>query len=113
MRQLLQARKAGVKAADMIELQKDVYSAFSHSLARHIVAAFDKRKPTNPGLPPAVDALRNWNGQMERDGSAPLIATFAYQHLKRRVVDRVSPGRGESYQDQMSQAVLERLLEAG
>ena len=109
IRQLLQARK-GIRADDMVTVQKDVYSAFSHALARHIVQAFDKRKPTNPALPQAIDALRSWNGQMERDLSAPLITSFVYQQLKRKVVDRVSPGRNEAYQDQMSQAVIEQLL---
>jgi penicillin amidase len=100
----------GLKAAGMTAIQKDVYSAFSHFLARHVVEAFDKRKPTNPSLPPAIASLRGWDGQMERDRAAPLIATFVYQRLKRKVVDRVSFGRGEAYQDQMSQAVLQRLL---
>ena len=72
--------------------------------------AVDKRKPTNLALPPAVDVLRMWNGQMERDSPAPLIASFVYQHLKRKIVDRISPGRSEAYQDQMSQAVIQKLL---
>ncbi len=109
IRRMLQARK-GLKAEDMVKIQKDVYSEFSVLLAKHFVQAVDKRKPTNLALPPAVAALRTWNGQMERESPAALIATFSYQRLKRKIVDRVSPGRSETYQDQMSQAVVQKLL---
>lgn len=95
---------------DMVVVQKDVYSAFSHFLAQQVVAAFDKRKPTNASLQEPVAILRTWNGQMEKNLSAPLIVSFVYQQLKRSVVERASPKKGELYQDQMSQAVIERLL---
>jgi penicillin amidase len=109
IRALLDA-KPQFSAEEMVNIQKDVYSAFSHFLAKQVVAAFDKRKPTNNSLPDAVEILRNWNGQMERGQSAPLIVTFVYQNFKRAVVNLASPRKDEAYQDQMSQAVLERLL---
>jgi penicillin G amidase len=109
IRFMLKDRK-GSKAEDMATIQKDVYSEFSLLLARHLVQAVDRRKPTNSALPPAVDLLRSWNGQMERDSAAPLVVSFVYQRLKRKILDRIAPARGDAYQDQMSQAVLQKFL---
>src|SRR6185369_447451 len=63
IRDRLSAR-AGWKPEDMLSIQKDVYSGFSHYLAQELVAAVDKRKATNPALTGPVALLRAWNGQM-------------------------------------------------
>ena len=42
-----------------------------------------------------ADILRKWNGQMDKDEAAPLIATLMYQQLRRAVGDRASNGKGE------------------
>lgn len=110
IRALLLTKAGKWTPEDMVTIQKDVYSAFSHFLAQQVVAAFDKRKPTNGALPEAVALLRSWNGQMEKGQSAPLIVTFVYQRLKRAVVESAAPKKGDVYQDQMGQAVIERLL---
>jgi penicillin amidase len=109
MRALLESR-TGWKPAEMMAVQKDVYSAASHFLAQQTVQAVERRKATNPAFPPALDVLRAWNGQMEKGTAAPLLISLLYQHLRRAVVETVVPGKSELYQDQMSVAVLERLL---
>jgi penicillin G amidase len=110
IRALLAGGQGKFTSDAMVQIQKDVYSAFSHFLAGQVVAAYDKRRPMNSSLTEPVGILRTWDGQMERSQSAPLIATFVYQKLKKMVVERASPKKGEVYQDQMSQAVIERLL---
>jgi penicillin amidase len=102
----------------MLRIQTDVYSAFSHYLARQILAASDRRGPQGPEMAGAIAALRSWDGRMEKGLAAPLIATLAYQHLRRAVVERASPGKAMSYQDSdsfgaayhLAPAVLESLL---
>jgi penicillin amidase len=94
----------------MLGVQTDVYSAFSHYLAKSIVAAYDRRNAHNPDLEDAIALLRNWNGQMDKDEAAPLVATFAYQHLRRAVAESASPNHGGAYEFQMAPAVLETLL---
>ena len=109
IRSLLTARN-GWRAGDMLAVQKDVYSAFSHYLARAIVSAYDEHKAGHAGLESAVALLRGWNGQMEKDQAAPLVVTFAYERLKWMVAQRASPDVGARYKYQMAPAVVEKLL---
>ncbi|HEY3743922.1 MAG TPA: penicillin acylase family protein [Bryobacteraceae bacterium] len=98
------------KAGEMVTVQKDVYSPFSLFVAQQTVAAFDRVKPKNPALPPAIELLRGWNGQVEKGTPAPLVAALLYQSIKKAMVDSAAPGKVEIYQDQMSPVVIERLL---
>jgi penicillin amidase len=100
----------GLRPEDMLKVQKDVYSGFDLYLAKSIVAACDRRKTSNVDLTDAIQLLRSWNGQMEKDQAAPLIAALAFQHLRKAVADVASPGNGGQYETQMSVAVVERLL---
>ncbi|HET8547076.1 MAG TPA: penicillin acylase family protein, partial [Bryobacteraceae bacterium] len=109
IRALLSARR-GWRPEDMIAVQKDVYSAFSHFLAREIVRAYDARGRRNEQLRGAADILRGWNGQMEKDLAAPLIVALAYQQLRRAIADRASPKAGAAYESHMATAVVEGLL---
>ena len=102
--------KAKWAPADMITVQKDVYSPFSQFLAQQVVASVDSLKPTNPAFPPAVELLRGWNGQVEKGSAAPLLIALVYQHVKKAMVDSAAPGKVDSYLDLMSQAVVERIL---
>jgi penicillin G amidase len=95
-----------------------VYSAFCDFLARQAVAACGRRSAACAGMGDALAALRGWNGQME-SGPAPLLATLFYQHLRERIADRASPGKGLDYSRplpsgaesvQMAPAAIETLL---
>ncbi len=94
---------------EMVAVQKDVYSAFAHFLAQALVAAYDKRKPTNPFLTETIALLRNWNGQMEQAQAAPLVVTLAYQHLRRAMVESASKAPS-TYDLQMAPPLLEKLF---
>jgi penicillin amidase len=102
----------GWRAEDLLTVQKDVYSGFTHYLARSVVAAYEHRKARNPRLDDAIALLRQWNGQMEKDETAPLIVSLAYQHLRRMVTEKASPGYKGTYEFPMAPAVLEDLLRA-
>jgi penicillin amidase len=93
----------------MLVVQKDVYSSFSHYLAQQMVAAYDKRKASNPLLTDAIALLRAWNGQMEYNQPCPFLVTLAFQHLRRAVVESATKA-GSTYDSQMAPAVLEKLL---
>ncbi len=109
IRALLTARN-GWRAADMLAVQKDIYSAFSHFLAGQLVAAYQKRNAHNPDLDGAVELLRGWNGQMNKDLAAPFLITLAFQHLRRTVAENASPAAGMNYEFSMASVALERLL---
>jgi penicillin amidase len=109
IRNLLSARK-NWRAADMLAVQKDVYSAFGKFLAGQLVAAYDKRRFKNPGLEDAVALLRSWNGQMEKDQAAPFLVTLAFQHARTALAENSAPGASVTYDFPMAPAVIERLL---
>ena len=106
---LLRARK-GWKPGEMFAVQTDVYSASAQFLVQEAVAAVERLKPANPSLPPAVELLKNWNGQMVKGTPAPFLATLLYQQVRRRVVERAAPKQGPAYVAEMAPAVIERLL---
>jgi penicillin amidase len=102
--------------ADLLVVQKDVYSASSYFLAGQIVAAFDKKsadKAETGGaeVRAAVDLLRPWNGQMEKGTAAPMLALLAYDRIRNAVVERASPGHSADYETSyLAPEIVERLL---
>jgi penicillin amidase len=109
IRNLLLARN-GWLAADMLTVQKDVYSSFFQYLGQQIVEAYGRRQAQHGDLRDAVQLLRGWNGQMDKDAAAPLIVTLAYERLKVLVAQSASPSAGAKYKYQMAPAVVETLL---
>ncbi len=69
----LLAAKPGLTVDDILAVQKDVYSAYDHFLAQQILAAVDRHGSKDPLVSAAVEVLRRWNGQMEKDQAAPMI----------------------------------------
>ena len=109
IRDLLSARNRW-RAGDLLAVQKDVYSAFHHFLARQVVAAYDKRGAHSPDLDAAAALLRGWNGQMEKDLGAPFLITLVYQHVRSAAAEVAAPGKEQAYTIQMAPAVVEALL---
>jgi penicillin amidase len=109
VRNLLSAHN-GWRAEDLLAVQKDVYSAFLHYIARETVAAYERRQSQNPGLEQAIKLLRDWNGQMETKLAAPLLATLVYQHIRTSMVELASPGKSPAYELPIATAVVEKLL---
>ena len=109
VRALLSARK-GWKPAEMLTVQKDVYSAFGKFLAAQLIAAYEKRHTRNPSLDEASAVLRAWNGQMEKDQAAPLIADLGFQHVRSTLADIASGGQGQGYDFPMATAAIQKLL---
>lgn len=108
IRNMLMAHN-GLKPANMLVVQKDVYSGFMAFLARQVVRTCDRLKVAGPSKE-AADLLRNWNGQMDKDQAAPLLADLIYQHLKTRLADIAAPGKGDLYSFQMAPSVVETIL---
>ncbi|MGA7236715.1 MAG: penicillin acylase family protein [Bryobacteraceae bacterium] len=109
IRDMLTARQ-GWRATDMITVQKDVYSGFEKFLAGQIVAAYDKRQARSPDMEDAIALLRKWDGQMDKDSAAPLLADLLFHYVRTAAAERASPGNGAPYDIQISSAVVETLL---
>jgi penicillin amidase len=109
IRNLLTARN-GWKAADLLTVQKDVYSAFDHFLAQQAVAAYERRPSSNPDVDRVIPLLRNWNGQMEKDLAAPFVTTLLFQHVRNALVSCATGNKATTYDIKMGAPVIEDLL---
>jgi penicillin G amidase len=58
---------------DLLAVQKDVYSAYDFFLAQQVIAAYKKYGSTDKLAGPAIEILRRWNGQMDKDEAGPVI----------------------------------------
>jgi penicillin amidase len=108
---LLQAGGPKLKPQDSLRIQKDVYSALNAYIARRVVEAYDKRGAVTGPLNDAIELLRSWDGQMDKDHAAPLIASLVYDHLRKSVAERASEGSGAVYSADISPLVVTRLLQ--
>jgi penicillin amidase len=109
IRSLLTSHQAW-KPDQMLAVQKDVYSAFSHFLAQQVVAACDRKKPANANLTDAIALLRSWNGQMEKQTPAPMLISLVYLEVRKRIAESAAPGKADFYGVQMAPAVIEKIL---
>lgn len=95
---------------DLLTVQKDVYSSFEKFLAGQIIWAYDKRNSHGQGLDDAVKRLRGWNGQMERDLAAPVIADLTFHRLQTAVAEIASPGNGALADQVVTSALVQKLF---
>jgi len=98
------------KSEEMLNVQKDVYSSYLHSLARQAVQAWDKHPNSSAQMRAAAEALRNWNGQMEKKSAAPLLAALLDTELRQAAAKAAAPGVESEYAARLAPVVIERLL---
>src|SRR5258708_21866113 len=79
------------KPDEMLSVQKDVYSDYLNFLAHQAVQAWDQQPNSNPQMHPAVDALRSWNGQMEKNNAAPMIPVLLDDELRQAAAKAAAP----------------------
>ncbi|MEO8028839.1 MAG: penicillin acylase family protein, partial [Bryobacteraceae bacterium] len=64
---LLDAKPKGWTPEGMLSIQKDVYSGFLLFLAQQAISAAARTDSKNSSVLAAVDVLKKWHGQMEKD----------------------------------------------
>jgi len=101
--------RSGWRAADMAAIQNDVYSGFLLQFSREVVAA---HKGRGADVADAIAVLRDWNGQMDQNSAAPLLATLAYQHLWTEIAERAAEAKLAIPARQTAPAVVQELLRA-
>lgn len=85
--------KPKLTVQDMLSIQTDVYSAFDVFLARQTIAAYAKCGNQNELASQAIDALRDWNGQMDKDQVAPTITELLREQISANLVTSLlTPG---------------------
>jgi penicillin amidase len=107
---MLRAGNGKLTPADTLRIQKDVYSGFQKFVAQQLVAAYNRRDAKDALLSTAINMLRTWDGQMDRDRAEPLITSLTFQYLRKAIAERASPGSGLIYDVQLSAAIVERML---
>ncbi len=85
IRALLQ-RKPKLGVSDMLAIQKDVYSAYDYFLAQQVMGAVAKRGAREDRVREAAEVLRHWNGQMDKDESAPMITELLSNRMGAELV---------------------------
>jgi len=85
IRTLLSA-KSRLTVQDMLAIQKDVYSAYHKFVARQAIAAFDKCGSNDSLVRDAIAVLRPWNGQMDKNESAPMITELLHNRMATSLV---------------------------
>jgi penicillin amidase len=108
---MLDAKKDWTAEA-MLKLQGDIYSEFSHFIARELVAAFDRKKATNPELRDAVEQLRVWDGSMRATQSAPMIVTLAVNQLRRSIGVKAAGLATAEWDSALAFSVIENMVRA-
>jgi penicillin amidase len=89
--------KGKLTPQDALAIQKDVYSDFEAELAHLLVKAWDKHRAGNDDLKPAVNELRKFNGQMDKDSAAALIIVLADRDVRTAIADNVAAGASSDY----------------
>jgi penicillin G amidase len=83
-------------AADMLALQTDIYSDLDRLFADKFVYAIDHTSKPSPRAKAAAEILRQWDGRMTANSSAPAIVVQARDELKQLLLE---PKLGASPQD--------------
>jgi penicillin G amidase len=74
-------------AADMLELEADIYSEPDRLFTERFVAAVDHSKNPSPQAKAAAALLREWDGRMTAHSAAPTIAVRSREQLERLLLE--------------------------
>ena len=88
--------KPKLSVEDMLSIQKDVYSAYHHFLARQVVVAVHRKANPEARTPEAeikeaADVLQGWNGQMDKDQASPFITELLSYEMGHSLVTALAP----------------------
>ena len=76
---------------DMLAIQKDVYAAYDSFLAHRVIAICNRRPESNVLVREALEVLRKWNGQMDKEEAAPMITQLLSAQLANSLVANLLP----------------------
>ena len=103
-------RKQKLAAADMLAVQRDVYSALHHGLAQAAAGAVRRRGDPNEAARAGAELLARWDGQMRADSAAAMLAHLLYQHIRRAIGERASPKHGGGWRTFLAPGVVARIV---
>ena len=98
------------KPEEMLDIQKDVYSAFGKFIAQQLVKAWDAKPGNSAQLKDAIGVLRKWDGQMEMYEPAPMLIAVTLPLLQKSVAQHVLPNAVDDDEQAISFPAIERLF---
>lgn len=102
--------REGWQPPEMLSVQTDVYSAFSHFLARSAAEAATRKQAGSGELSEAVNLLAAWHGRMDRSQAAPVLVENLYREVRRRLAVSAAPKTGARYRFETAPGAVEALL---
>jgi penicillin amidase len=99
--------KGKLTVDDLLAVQKDVYSAYDFFLAQQTIAAFKQDGSKDKLAALAIEVLRRWNGQMDKDEAGPVITQLLSAALEVRLV---KAAKGPQTKLRVRPQVLETML---
>jgi penicillin amidase len=98
------------RAADMLSLQMDVYSAHDRLFARLFADAVAGTEASSARARKAASLMRNWDGRLTVDTAAPTIVALALRSLRRLLLEPKLGQDWERYRWFMSSIWLENTV---
>ncbi|HKW17917.1 MAG TPA: penicillin acylase family protein [Terriglobales bacterium] len=90
-------------SSDMLALEMDIYSELDRFVAENLVHALDHAKNASKRAHKAADILRDWNGQMDANSSAPTIVSKARTELMRLLLEpKLGPAPAEGWESTLN-----------
>jgi penicillin G amidase len=85
-------------AADMLALQTDIFSEAERFFAERFVYAVDHAKNPSTRAKSAAEIMRQWDGRMSADSSAPTLEVRTREQLTRLLLEpKLGPASGDSH----------------
>jgi penicillin amidase len=113
IRALLSA-KPKLTVGDMLAVQKDVYSAYDYFLAQQAITAVSKHGSDEQSVREAVEILRRWNGQMDKNQPAPMITELLSREIgDGLVLSLIQPAMMKAVREKIATAPRKRGTDQG
>ena len=108
--QMLEA-KPKLAAADMLEIQNDIYSDVELLFAKKFAAAVDASRTASPRSREAADILRKWDGRFTKESAAATLVSMVRRQLMLMLLEaKAGPMLARQYTWYRSTVALENLL---
>lgn len=107
---LLQGRD-GLKAADMLAAQTDIYSEMDQEMGHRLAYAIDHTPNADNQLRKAADLMRSWDGRLSVDSAAASLITQTRYAIRTMMLEpKLGAADAESYEWSESNFAVEELV---
>jgi penicillin amidase len=107
---LLQGRD-GLKPADMLAVQTDIYGEMDQEMGHRLAYAIDHTPNADNQLRKAADLMRSWDGRLSVDSAAASLVTQTRYAIRTMILEpKLGTGGAESYEWSESNFAVEEIV---